>query len=84
VQRRAVIAIDLESDPVASGFVRSLARPGGNVTGVFLDFLDFSAKCLQLLIESVPTLSGVGLLWDPTTGSLQLRAVQEAAPSPNT
>ena len=74
-----VIAIDLESDPVASGFVRSLARPGGNVTGVFLDFPDFSAKCLQLLIESVPTLSGVGVLWDPTTGSLQLKAVQEAA-----
>src|SRR5215475_2572898 len=75
-----VIAIDLESDPVASGFVRSLARrPGGNVTGVFLDFPDFSAKCLQLLIESVPTLSGVGVLWDPSTGSLQLKAVQEAA-----
>ena len=74
-----VIAIDLESDPVAGGFVRSLARPGGNVTGVFLDFPDFSAKCLQLLIESVPTLSGVGLLWDPTTGSLQLKAVEAAA-----
>jgi putative ABC transport system substrate-binding protein len=74
-----VIAIDLESDPVASGFLRSLARPGGNVTGVFLDFPDFSAKCLQLLIESVPMLSGVGILWDPTTGSLQLKAVQEAA-----
>jgi putative ABC transport system substrate-binding protein len=74
-----VIAIDLESDPVASGFLRSLAHPGGNVTGVFLDFPDFSAKCLQLLTESVPTLSGVGLIWDPTTGSLQLKAVQEAA-----
>ena len=74
-----VIAIDLESDPVASGFVRSLARPGGNVTGVFLDFPDFSAKCLQLLIESAPTLSGVGVLWDPSTGSLQLKAVQAAA-----
>src|SRR5258708_10588721 len=74
-----VIAIDLESDPVASGFVRSLARPGGDVTGVFLDFPDFSAKCLQLLIECVPTLSGVGVLWDPTTGSLQLKTVQEAA-----
>jgi ABC-type uncharacterized transport system substrate-binding protein len=74
-----VIAIDLESDPVASGFLRSLARPGGNVTGVFLDFPDFSAKCLQMLSESVPTLSGVGLIWDPTTGSLQLKAVQEAA-----
>src|SRR5260221_10227701 len=47
-----VIAIDLESDPVATGFVRSLGRPGGNVTGVFLDFPDFSANGLQLLIES--------------------------------
>ena len=74
-----VIAIDLESDPVASGFVRSLARPGGNVTGVFLDFPDFSAKCLQLLIETVPTLSGVVLLWDPSTGVLQLKAVEAAA-----
>jgi putative ABC transport system substrate-binding protein len=74
-----VIAIDLESDPVASGFVRSLARPGGNVTGVFLDFPDFSAKCLQLLIETVPTLSGVGVLWDPSTGVLQLKGVEAAA-----
>src|SRR5437763_4903952 len=74
-----VVAVDLESDPVASGFVRSLARPGGNVTGVFLDFPDFSAKCLQLLIETVPTLSGVGLLWDPSTGVLQLKAVEAAA-----
>ena len=67
-----VIAIDLESDPVASGLVASLARPGGNVTGVFLDFPDFSAKCLQLLLETVPALAGVGVLWDPTTGPLQL------------
>ena len=74
-----VIAIDLESDPVASGFVMSLARPGRNITGVFLDFPDFSAKCLQLLIESVPTLAGVGVLWDPSTGSLQLKAVETAA-----
>ena len=74
-----VIAIDLESDPVASGLVASLARPGGNVTGVFLDFPDFSAKCLQLLLESVPALAGVGILWDPTTGSLQLNAVEAAA-----
>jgi putative ABC transport system substrate-binding protein len=74
-----VIAIDLESDPVASGFVRSLARPGGNVTGVFMDFPDFSAKCLQLLIETVPTLSGVGVLWDPSTGVLQLKGVEAAA-----
>jgi putative tryptophan/tyrosine transport system substrate-binding protein len=72
-----VIAIDLESDPVASGWVASLARPGRNVSGVFLDFP--GAKCLELLIESVPTLTGVGVLWDPSTGSLQLKAVEVAA-----
>ena len=74
-----VIALDLESDPVASGFVASLARPGGNVTGVFLDFPEFSAKCLQLLIEAIPTLTSVGVLWDPTTGSLQRKWVEAAA-----
>jgi ABC-type uncharacterized transport system substrate-binding protein len=74
-----VIAIDLESDPVASGLVASLARPAGNVTGVFLDFPDFSAKCLQMLLESVPALANVGILWDPTTGSLQLKSVEAAA-----
>jgi putative tryptophan/tyrosine transport system substrate-binding protein len=74
-----VIAIDLESDPVAIGFIASLARPGRNITGVFLDFPDFSAKCLQLLIESVPALAGVGVLWDPTTVSQQLDEVKRAA-----
>jgi putative tryptophan/tyrosine transport system substrate-binding protein len=74
-----VIAIDLETDPVGSGLVASLARPGRNVSGVFLDFPEFSAKCLQLLIESVPTLKGLGVLWDPSTGSLQLKAVEAAA-----
>ena len=74
-----IIAIDLESDPVASGFITSLARPGGNITGVFLDFPDFSAKCLQLLVESAPALAGVGVLWDPTTGSQQLNEVEVAA-----
>jgi putative tryptophan/tyrosine transport system substrate-binding protein len=74
-----VIAVDLESDPVGSGFVETLARPGGNVTGVFLDFPDFSAKCLEILTESVPALAKVAVLWDPTTGSLQLDAVAAAA-----
>src|SRR5262245_2127312 len=74
-----VIALDLESDPVGSGFVASLARPGGNVSGVFLDFPEFSAKCLQLLIEAVSTLASVGVLWDPTTGALQRKWVEAAA-----
>ena len=74
-----IIAVDLGTDPVASGLVASLAHPGGNVTGVFLDLADVSAKCLQILVEFVPGLSRVGVLWDPTTGPYQLRAVETAA-----
>jgi putative tryptophan/tyrosine transport system substrate-binding protein len=51
-----IIAMDLESDPVANGWAAILGRPGGNVTGIFLDLPDFTAKCLQLLREAVPAL----------------------------
>ena len=74
-----VIAIDLESDPVASGWVKSLARPGGNVTGVFSGFPRFWRKMPATAHRSTPALSGIGVLWDPTTGSLQLAAVETAA-----
>jgi putative tryptophan/tyrosine transport system substrate-binding protein len=74
-----IVAVDLETDPVASGWISSLAQPGGNVTGLFLDFPDFSAKCLQLLMESVPGLTRVGVLWDPATGHRHLNSVEAAA-----
>jgi ABC transporter substrate binding protein len=51
-----VVAIDLESDPVAAGFVRGLAQPGGNITGVFLDLPELGGKQLQLLKEIIPRL----------------------------
>ena len=41
-----IVAYDLESDPIGSGMVRSLSRPGGNITGVFFDFPEFSKKWL--------------------------------------
>lgn len=73
-----VIADDLESDPVASGFVASLAHPGGNITGVFSDFPEFGMKWLELLKEAIPALSSVAVLWDPATGPTQLEAVKRA------
>ena len=57
-------AIDLESDPTDSGFIASYARPGGNITGVFLDFPEFSKKWLEALKEAVPKISSVAIFWD--------------------
>jgi putative tryptophan/tyrosine transport system substrate-binding protein len=74
-----IVALDLESDPVASGLVASLARPGGNLTGLFLDFPDFAGKQLELLKAAVPGLTRVAVLWDPKTGPVQVRAVEAAA-----
>jgi putative tryptophan/tyrosine transport system substrate-binding protein len=73
-----IVASDLESDPVGSGFVATLAHPGGNITGVFSDFPEFGMKWLELLKEAIPTLSSTVVLWDPNTGSVQLDAVRAA------
>src|SRR5436853_2343514 len=74
-----IIALDLETDPVASGVAVSLARPGGNITGVFLDFPDFTTKCMEMLVESTPKVSRAAVLWDPITGTVQMDSVKKAA-----
>ena len=56
----------LAGDPVGSGLVASLARPGGNVTGVTLAAPDYTAKQLQLLQEVIPGIKRVAVLWNPT------------------
>jgi putative ABC transport system substrate-binding protein len=53
------------TDPVANGFVASLARPGGNITGLTHLSPDLTGKRLELLKEVVPKLSRVGVLWNP-------------------
>ncbi len=74
-----IVAVDLESDPMATGTVRSLAQPGGNVTGVFLDLPDLTAKQLQLLKEAVPSVSRVAVFGDPSLNVPQFRAAETAA-----
>src|SRR6266851_1976952 len=74
-----IVGLDLESDPVKSGFVQSLSHPGGNLTGLFFDFPEFSGKWLEILGEIIPGLERVGVLWDPGTGSVQLDALVEVA-----
>jgi putative ABC transport system substrate-binding protein len=70
-------------DPVGTGFVLSLARPGGNITGVSNNDVGLAAKRLALLKEVVPKLSLVAVLRNPTSpaGELQFRETQAAARS---
>jgi putative ABC transport system substrate-binding protein len=69
------------ADPIGSGHVASLARPGGNVTGLSLMMTETNAKLLELFTEAVPGLSRVAVVWDPATPSHRpgLEAVQGAA-----
>ena len=55
------------ADPVGIGHVASLARPGGNITGVSMVLTELAAKGLELLKEVVPHATRIGVLWNPTT-----------------
>jgi putative tryptophan/tyrosine transport system substrate-binding protein len=74
-----VVAFDLESDPVAKGYVKSLARPGGNMTGTFLDIPELSGKQLGLLREVLPRLSRIAIFSIPGLNAPQLAAMETAA-----
>jgi putative ABC transport system substrate-binding protein len=75
------VGIDLESDPVANGWAKSLARPGGNFTGLFLDIPELGGKQIELLKSVVPTLTRLAVLWDAAIGTLQFHATETAARS---
>jgi len=82
VTRALPIVFAAVADPVGAGFVDSLSRPGGNITG-FMNFeYGISGKWLELLKEIVPRMSRAGVLRDPTiaSGSGQLGAIQSVAP----
>ena len=68
------------TDPVEAGLVESLARPGGNVTGVTILTGELGGKRLELLKEAVPKLARVAVLYDPATpGTVPLKEVLPAA-----
>jgi putative tryptophan/tyrosine transport system substrate-binding protein len=73
-----VVGIDLESDPIAKGYVKSLAHPGGNVTGMFLDIPELSGKQVGLLKEIVPRLSRIAIFGVPGLNALQFAATETA------
>jgi putative tryptophan/tyrosine transport system substrate-binding protein len=63
--RTVPIVVVSAADPVAAGLIDSLARPGGNITGVTNISAVLAGKQLELLKETVPKLSRVAILWDP-------------------
>jgi putative ABC transport system substrate-binding protein len=69
------------SDPVGSGFAASLARPGGNITGVTNMTPDIAAKRLEILREALPKRSKAFIVWNPShpAGKVQLAATEAAA-----
>jgi putative ABC transport system substrate-binding protein len=69
------------ADPVAFGFVRSLARPGGNITGFAFQHPELSGKRLALLKETIPKLSRVAVLWnaDNPYKAVDMKEVEAAA-----
>ena len=77
--RIPIVALDLETDPVAAGLVQNLGRPGGNVTGLFLDQPALAGKWLELLVQLLPGRKRMTALWDIATGEPQLAAARAAA-----
>jgi putative tryptophan/tyrosine transport system substrate-binding protein len=74
-----IVMVGGGGDPVEGGFVESLARPGGNVTGITNLGRDLGGKRLELLKEAVPKLARVAVLYDPATPA-SVRDVKEILP----
>ena len=71
------------ADAVETGLIASLARPGGNVTGLAVNAAEMAAKRVQLLRDAVPGLSRVAVLWNSNFKSMSLgfQMIERAAPS---
>jgi putative tryptophan/tyrosine transport system substrate-binding protein len=71
------------ADPVGVGHVASLARPGGNITGMSMVLTELAAKQLEILMDALPNARRIGVLWNPTTPSHPrvVKAIEAAAGS---
>jgi putative ABC transport system substrate-binding protein len=72
--------VALVGDPLASGLVASLARPGGNITGFSAMVPDYGGKLVELLHELVPNATRVAVLWNPLNGASRhlVQAIRDA------
>ena len=74
------IVVVVSNDPVQAGLVASLARPGGNLTGLTFLLSDLAAKRLAMLRQIAPKTARVGILWNPDHTDPDFRETQTAAP----
>jgi putative tryptophan/tyrosine transport system substrate-binding protein len=72
-----IVMIAVDYDPFARGYVRSLARPGGNATGLFFQQIELTVKRLQLLKDAFPDIAVATIFWDAISVD-QWRAAQDA------
>jgi putative ABC transport system substrate-binding protein len=75
---RAPIVFAILNDPIGDGFVQTLARPGGNVTGLSMAGSNLESKRLEVLKDAAPALRKVMILHDPSMGSIGLDEVSTA------
>jgi putative tryptophan/tyrosine transport system substrate-binding protein len=73
------IVMWVSNDPVEMGFVESLGRPGGNITGVTLILDELAGKRLALLKEAIPQISRVAVLWSPDHADPEFKEIQREA-----
>jgi putative tryptophan/tyrosine transport system substrate-binding protein len=73
------IVVVVTNDPVESGLVASLARPGGNITGLTYVHDMLAGKSVELLKDTVPSVSRVAILWNPNHADPEFRETQRAA-----
>jgi len=73
-----IVIAAVDYDPLARGYIASLAKPGGNVTGVFLRHIELTGKRMQLLKEALPNVTRVAVFWD-TISADQWREADKTA-----
>ena len=73
-----IVMIAIDYDPLALGYIRSLARPGGSVTGIFAQQIELTAKRIQFLKDALPDLQAATVFWDGLSVD-QWKATQAAA-----
>jgi putative ABC transport system substrate-binding protein len=73
------IVVVVSNDPVASGLVNSLGRPGGNITGLTYVHDMLAGKSVELLRDTLPAVSRVAILWNPDHADPEFRETQRAS-----